>query len=425
MPNDSQAATSPYRILSLDGGGSWALIQIRALQALFTPTTRGHEVLKYFNLVVANSGGSIAAMALAENHTLEEIVSLYKTPEKRLQIFVDLKRFRRKPFTDLIKRLTGIGPRYKATEKLKGFQALFKGIGNKKLSELPAIIGAGSPHFMIVAYDYDRERAAFFRSDRHSKAQTHIIAQAHNLPTTSTFDDLTVAQALHASSNAPLNFFDEPAQFTFKGSAHTRRFWDGAVGGYNNPVMAGITEALSNGIALSNIRVLSIGTGNEFLPLKSLSAGAPAGARSYLCKAPTSSTLKNDIMKMALSILSDPPDAASYTAYTLLHGSSLSERPHLVRMNPLIQPVERGGDWALPEGMPEADFLRLLQLDLDAVAQQDIELIDRFCSLWLQSKVPNQPIRSDAQLKPILGHGWFREARAAFNAMLGVEPPVV
>jgi patatin-like phospholipase/acyl hydrolase len=50
-----------YRILSLDGGGTWALIQVKALIALYDnePATSGHDVLRDFDLVAANSGGSI------------------------------------------------------------------------------------------------------------------------------------------------------------------------------------------------------------------------------------------------------------------------------------------------------------------------------------------------------------------------------
>lgn len=40
------SASTPYRILSLDGGGSWALIQIRVLQAFYRSSFRGYEVLK-------------------------------------------------------------------------------------------------------------------------------------------------------------------------------------------------------------------------------------------------------------------------------------------------------------------------------------------------------------------------------------------
>jgi uncharacterized protein len=45
-----------YRILSLDGGGSWALIEIRALMEIYGDRS-GREILSEFDLVAANSGG--------------------------------------------------------------------------------------------------------------------------------------------------------------------------------------------------------------------------------------------------------------------------------------------------------------------------------------------------------------------------------
>ena len=47
-----------------------------------------------------------------------------------------------------------------------------------------------------------------------------------------------------------------------------RRFWDGAIGGYNNPALAGIVEILArpNPPAPDTISVLSIGTGSVVLP---------------------------------------------------------------------------------------------------------------------------------------------------------------
>lgn len=416
-----------YRILSLDGGGSWAIIQIRALQALFGKDAYGHEVLKHFKLVVANSGGSIAAMAMAENWTLSKIISLYLDEKERRRIFVTLNFVERSILRKILKLLTGVGPKYKTAAKLKGLEKVFPLIGKMRLTDLPEMIGENSPHFLIASFDYDRERANFFRSDQDSKAQTHIIATMNGYPTSSSFDSVTVAQALHASSNAPLNYFDKPAKIPLKGSKSTRRYWDGAVAGYNNPLMAGLVEALTNGIALESINILSIGTGNSFLPLKQLKQlenGDSSHKNAVLCQKPDQPSLANDIAKMATSILSDPPDAATYTAYTLLGTKYPHNMVPLVRMNPLIQPLLSKGKWILPPGLTTAEFKRLNKLDLDAVAQKDVELIDHFCRLWLSDKVPNQPVRTNAELQPILGHGWFSQAKAAAAQQLQkVETP--
>lgn len=55
--------------------------------------------------------------------------------------------------------------------------------------------------------------------------------------------DATLVEAVHASTNAPIRYYDEPAEVS------GRRYWDGALGGYNNPVLAAVVEALANGPA--------------------------------------------------------------------------------------------------------------------------------------------------------------------------------
>ncbi|HMN13979.1 MAG TPA: hypothetical protein PKD55_16815 [Bellilinea sp.] len=59
-----------YRILSLDGGGTWALIQVKALMKLFGEDARGRDVLRKFDLaepatVLPSCGDSGSAVAVA------------------------------------------------------------------------------------------------------------------------------------------------------------------------------------------------------------------------------------------------------------------------------------------------------------------------------------------------------------------------
>src|SRR5271165_1536157 len=77
-----------FRILSLDGGGPWALIQVRALQELYGKATTGHEVLRDFDLVAANSGGSFTLGGLIENFTLQDLPSIFfLSKTKRKAVF--------------------------------------------------------------------------------------------------------------------------------------------------------------------------------------------------------------------------------------------------------------------------------------------------------------------------------------------------
>src|SRR5262249_3334341 len=157
-----------FRILSLDGGGSWALIQVRALSEIFEAITgksraeiTGHEVLKHFDYAAANSGGSITLAGLAANWTLEALHKLFQNTLTRRAIFAPLT------FAERLRanapRLGGIGPKYSSARKFKALSKILGAAGATPLSKLPNAVGknyAGRPvHFLICAHRYDVERA--------------------------------------------------------------------------------------------------------------------------------------------------------------------------------------------------------------------------------------------------------------------------
>src|SRR5262249_24849135 len=79
-----QGVAMTYRILSLDGRGPWALIEVRALLAIYKDENkRGREVLSDFDMVVANSAGSIVLGGLLEDMTLSELLACFENREKR------------------------------------------------------------------------------------------------------------------------------------------------------------------------------------------------------------------------------------------------------------------------------------------------------------------------------------------------------
>src|SRR5262249_46415840 len=249
---------NPYRILSLDGGGRWSLISVMALQAVFGEQAKGHDILAGFDLVAANSGGSIVLGGLVENKSLAELLDLFCTsgqlfPEERLFTPRGLSHW-------LARRFFHFGPKYDTRSKLERLKQLMPQYGSEKLIEVPeklrAVTGT-TTHLLIVAFDYDWKRAKFFRSNAESLANA-------SLPTTA-----SLAEAIHASSTAPVNYFNAPARLN-ESVAKGNRFWDGAVTGHNNPVLAAVTEALANGRGRLNhndIRVLSLGTGAVSLPV--------------------------------------------------------------------------------------------------------------------------------------------------------------
>ncbi|MGA2167059.1 MAG: patatin-like phospholipase family protein [Terracidiphilus sp.] len=383
-----------FRILSLDGGGSWALIQVMALIDLYGGNATGHEVLRDFDLAAANSGGSIVLGGLVEDMSLTTLLNFFLSEEKRKSVFVEKPHL---PDT----------PKYKTEEKLKGLQAALPQRGGWLLPQAAADIHSSQTgkavHLLIAGFDYDRSRSRFFRS-----ASASGPAWGDGDPA-----QVRLAEAIHASTNAPVLFFDKPAEFP---SEPGRRYWDGAISGCNNPVLAGVTEAIVLGQAPDSIVALAIGTGTVCLP------PAPAGAPAEVFYAPLENPgVLHDVEKLANAIVDDPPDAASFVAHVLAGGSPGLPAPvdsRIVRMNPMVAPVrDADGNWTLPEGLDDNAFGTLANLALDAVEQDQVLAIKNFASLWLQDKVSNQPIRSDGNLKAELGQSIYSQAEAAWTAI--------
>jgi Patatin-like phospholipase len=395
----------PYRILSLDGGGAWALIQVRVLMDLYGENATGHQILSAFDLAAANSGGSLVLAGLVENLSLQEILQYFKDEPNRRSIF--------SPTTSvadaLLHSTLGIGPKYSASAKLPAIERLLPVTGDAPLAgSTDAIAGPGGMpvHLLIVGFDCDRNRAVFFRSAPATKP-----GWGTGQPAT-----VTLAGAVHASTNAPVNYFDAPADLP----AAPDRYWDGGITGCNNPAVAAVVEALVLGQAPQDIRILSLGTATVSLPL-----AAPDAQPSALEAARPSSSLTTDLKKLATAILDDPPDVATFIAHVMTGANSGLDAPvvsRVVRMSPLISPLPaEGGRWTPPSDWSLAQFRYLSNIDMDAVAQPDIGYIDDYCGYWLADRAPNQPIRPNGQTfdpqHPEIGYATFSEAKAAWQAL--------
>lgn len=409
------------RVLSLDGGGSWAILQIQALIDLYPQAQTGHQLLRQFDFVAANSGGTIVLAALIENMPLAQIEALFLDETARKEIFFKLPWWKRIP------RIIGLGPRYDSEEKIKGLLSRMPLHGNTPISDLGAHVRASTGQsfdFLMMTFDYDRRRAVFQRSDADS------LASSGSPPAVPPGQRLvpTLAEAVHSATNAPVDFFDKPARYLLWDSAlnpaanRHRRFWDGAIGGYNNPALAGIVEILArpNAPASDAISVLSIGTASVVLPYRLHYPNAPA----LLVQDLPAQSLLDDIKALATAILDDPPDAASFIAHVWLGGAlparnapAVANSP-VVRMNPLVQPVRTvNGNLALPNGVSASQFEELRDLEMDAIEQSEVLLIQHLGRRWLADDVTNQPIRANSfTLEPQIGFNRYSDAKAAWLA---------
>lgn len=363
-----------YNILSLDGGGSWAILQLLTLKEKYGDVA-GHEILKQFDFVIANSGGSIVLAALAENWTISKALTLFDDGNIRKEIFSQ-NSFKERFFpVDYLRLLMSFGPKYSSKRKGEAFRRLFPRIDKLQMSELPEFIGKKSLRLAVSTYDAINNRAKFFRS--------YQVSESEN------YDSVRLTQAIHGSSNAPVQYFDFPARFKAQQSEIFYELWDGALGGFNNPVVAGIIEAFKLGIDLQEIKVISIGTGNKLMSIKEKE-------RFYQVKQITIKERKKKLFLgrlrfqfefFRLTVLNQPPDWANYVAMMFLLKSKddvIANR--FIRLSPMIY-IEKN---AQPDTVQLLEKLYLLDMDLTSDA--DIALIKECFEYWKSGKIKNQPI---------------------------------
>lgn len=435
-----------HKILSLDGGGSWAILQVLALQEIFNrkyPGKRilGHEVLRHFDLVIANSGGSMVLAALACNWTFNEIIDLFEKEEIRKDIFKKLN-FRQRYFPTNFMHFFGIksvGTRYSTTEKRATLSKILK-IDNKikldtiKLSELPKIIGKESLEIIVTTFDIINKRAKFFRSNKFSKARAEIIAGVDN------FDEVSLVEAIHGASNAPVNYFDFPAVFSPEKTYNRFYLWDGALGGFNNPVMAGLTEVFANGIEKDNIHILSIGTASKLVSnddsdnFRDQYYGTLLGKKIVRTKDGKKinfhktthwytffgkikkpkllyrilrggSLYSSTISNLSQTILFEPQTWATYSAYVNLFSGDL-ENPNndnrFIRLSPQIIKKDNSSDL----------MNKLYELDMDVTEQDDMKLLRSCYEEWGNGNIANEPVQ---WVKTIEGDYIFAKGHKTFK----------
>lgn len=411
------------------------MIQSRVLMDIYGDI-RGHELLRKFDMVIANSGGSLVMAALCQDMKLSEVTNVFMDKSLRKKVFSVLSFWEKLKLKNIASLTNILGPKYSTERKLKGltevlkqkdhlFQSgkLSRPIIETPMHEIPAIIQKESLQLLIVGFDYFKERASFFRSNTTSKTDQY-----------SQYYQVTLAHAIHASSNAPVNYFDEPAYVNSKlldgNDSRNTLYWDGAVSGFNNPVLAGVIEATTNvDLNKLNCCILSLGTatgGRANIADYASSSDSHLtdiynkNKKNKLAYTKTSSNFFQDIKKMSTSILGDPPDSASFIAYCILD-PLLTNKANLIRINPCIKPeLNTEKVYDIP-GVYKAEqngfdkFLKLIDMDMDAVEDEEAALISQLCDKFIVNSeeslcLPNQLIRGHIK-GPHLGQGTYREAK--------------
>jgi uncharacterized protein len=275
------------------------------------------------------------------------------------------------------------GARYSSKVKLGALESF---LGKYSRLSLPALVATirrdlkVCPHLIISAYDRDRNRAEFFRSDTGSRSAS-AIGPATPDPEASL--DPQFPQILHASTVGLGDDFHPPPRIG------NSRFCEGGAAGFCNPVLAAVTEAFANKEDPRDIRVLSIGSGTIQPPTP------------------------------RISVLTNPPEVATFIAHVMLgqdmpHAAKHPVSGNVVRMSPVahIKPKDTRG---APEGLSESQFQRLAGLEIHAVEQEQIELIQDLGNRWVDGKVWNQPIRPSRDYTCEIGQPTFAAARDAWH----------
>ena len=378
-----------YKILSLDGGGPWALLQVMALQRIYKNDTLGHEVLKDFDLVAANGGGSITLAGLIANMPLNAMLDdWFMSKDMRSRVLAPAR---------FLNSFFGQGAKYSTAKKRSAIKAILGDYAERSLSDVHKAIKDKTlvaANFLICAYDCGRNRAEFFRSGDSACASATPL-------------DPRLVDAIHASTTAPAPLFDAPAE------VGDGRFWDGAAAGLYNPILAALTEAIANRRNAQDIRILSIGSGTVQLPTWKNGENPKLTRRD--------DDLAHGWNELTRSVLYDPPESATFVAHVMLGqplpapGIKLPLSGNVIRLSPVIRPVQKDGKWALPAGIDDETFEKLAKLQLDAVAPEGVQLIKALGDAWIADASINQPIRSGRSLRYEIGHETFAEAKATWE----------
>ena len=223
----------PFRILSLDGGGIRGVIEAVILAEVEKIIDR--PLNKYFDLIAGTSTGSILGAAIAIGQKSEDIIELYRRRGKSIFPYTSLFSLQR---LQLIWQYGFSAPKF-SDEGL--IDALKKEFGDTKLCDINTL-----PRLLITAYDTISRQTIVFKSWQKYK----------------TWANIPLWEACLCSASAPTFF---PAHL-LQTSDQTYSLIDGGVGA-NNPSACAVAEALKLGYPISEIAVLSIGTGNATNPI--------------------------------------------------------------------------------------------------------------------------------------------------------------
>ncbi|MEG3838329.1 MULTISPECIES: patatin-like phospholipase family protein [unclassified Microcoleus] len=239
-----------FKILSLDGGGIRGVLSATILKQVETTIQEktGQKLHEYFDLISGTSTGSILAAAITCQMNVQQMIDFYL--EEGKNIFLPSVREARK--WRKVSQALGSNLLYPHEQGEQGLAKILQKklihpeLGSPKMSEIDR------PYILIPAYDvYSRNTTWFTNNPADAKTW---------------YDNIELWKICTASASAPTFF--PPYNLPYNEEQSLPHI-DGGVSA-NNPALVAIAHALliekQNKLQLSDIAVLSIGTGNTTCP---------------------------------------------------------------------------------------------------------------------------------------------------------------
>lgn len=230
-----------YKILSLDGGGVRGILTATLLELVEREihSATGQTLHDFFDLIVGTSSGSILASGITFGKTGSEMVELFLQQGKTIFPYWGNLGYVFPQRLPLVLKYGLSAPKFSNAGIIKVLQQQF---GNVTLKES---LEKYQKKLMITAYDTVSRRPIVFKNWSHHKW----------------YASLPVWELCVCSAAAPTYF---PAYLLKDGDTEYSMI-DGGVAA-NNPTICAIAAALHNGYNLSDLHILSIGSGETIKP---------------------------------------------------------------------------------------------------------------------------------------------------------------
>lgn len=231
--NATKVRTTPYRILSIDGGGLRGVIPLAILERLDAAVDDWRSRI---NMYAGTSTGGLIALGLAKGMSPQDLLNIYLAKGPLI--------FERSLWHEVKDIGQVTGPKYDSTNRLAVCKEMF---GTVRLGDLRSKDG-NSGHVVITSFDLDD------KIDPDSTTRRWKAKIFHNMPiATGHSDDLEFAYRVAMRTSAAPTYFS-----SYDG------FVDGGVFA-NNPSMCALAQVrdrrLKNPIPLEAVRMLSLSTG--------------------------------------------------------------------------------------------------------------------------------------------------------------------